>query len=426
MHHKGYHLLEGVKCYSIYPSEKQTPHPDPQIEVLKLGHPIPICESASPVSSYRWHSFSDEEFKAYQTRLEEAVYKQMDEAEKIEGTHFSLAISHHTFLNPLVMRNVIQRRIKEGKPSTALACFAHGTGLRMYMHELDDNLPDEFPLRFLPMIKDAKLFDPNNNKTAVQMCIVVSQQQVDTLLKVFPTFPRERIVISPLGINQAVFHPIDGCTIENTLPEFPSVHYEGSPRSPVRIDGSKYDHVVVMVCRFAESKRIPSLLYAAKIYESKLNRIATIIVGTGPLPMQKQLQDLAYDELNLQHTYFLGPQPQPVLAKLFTISSVGAFPFQDEAFGMVFVECMACGTPVIGSDSGGPKDFVDDSVGVLLPETDDIHALGANLNEAIQKAIKENWKKTHSKACLDLVESRFSVKKQVSELVETAKKQLKL
>ena len=426
MHHKGYHLLEGVKCYSIYPSEKQTPHPDPQIEVLKLNHPIPICESASPVSSYRWHSFSDEEFKAYRIRLEEAVYKQMDEAEKIEGTHFSLAIAHHTFLNPLVLRNVIQRRIKEGKPSTALACFAHGTGLRMYMHELDDNLPDEFPLRFLPMIKDSKLFDPDNDKTAIQMCIVVSNQQVEKLLEVFPTFPKERIVISPLGINQAIFHPIDGCTIEKTLPEFPSVHYEGSPRSTVQIDGSKYDHLVIMVCRFAESKRIPSLLYAAKIYESKLNRIATVIVGTGPLPMQKLLQDLAYDELDLQHTYFLGPQSQSALAKLFTISSVAALPFHNEAFGMVFVECMACGTPVIGSDSGGPKDFVDDSVGVLLPENDDIHALGASLSEAVQKAISENWKKTHSKACLDLVESRFSVKKQVSDLVEIAKKQLKI
>ena len=53
----------------------------------------------------------------------------------------------------------IQCRIKEGKPLTALVFFAHGTGLRMYVHELDDNLQDEFPLRFLPMIKDAKLFD---------------------------------------------------------------------------------------------------------------------------------------------------------------------------------------------------------------------------------------------------------------------------
>lgn len=51
----------------------------------------------------------------------------------------------------------------------------------------------------------------------------------------------------------------------------------------------------------------------------------------------------------------------------------------------LFIECVVYRIPVIGSDSGGPKEFVNDSrsVGVLLPETDDIRALGANLNEAI-------------------------------------------
>ena len=37
--------------------------------------------------------------------------------------------------------------------------------------------------------------------------------------------------------------------------------------------------------------------------------------------------------------------------------------------GLVFIECMACGTPVIGADSGGPRDFVSKSVGELVPES---------------------------------------------------------
>jgi glycosyltransferase involved in cell wall biosynthesis len=41
--------------------------------------------------------------------------------------------------------------------------------------------------------------------------------------------------------------------------------------------------------------------------------------------------------------------------------------------GMVFIEAMACGTPVIGADSGGPKDFVTPAVGALVPE---VSALG--------------------------------------------------
>ena len=425
MHHYGYESLEGVKCYSLYPSDAQTAHPDPHIKVLKLDHPIPVCESASPVSSYRWHSFSEDQFRRYQNRLEEAVYEQMDDAEKQEGTHFSLAIAHHTFLNPLALRNVLRRRTAEGKPYTALACFVHGTALRMYSYEKYQTFKDEFPLRFLPMMEKAKVFDVSD-KAGVQLCYVISQQQVDALLDIFPSFPRERVVLSPNGVNQAVFHPIEGCTIANTLCELCSVPYDGSSQSPVQVDGSKYDHVVCLVGRFAESKRIPSLLYAAQTYEKKLARVATIIVGSGPLPIQKQLQDLAFNDLNLQHTYFVGSQSQPVLARLYSVASVGAFPFHKEAFGLVFIECMACGTPVIGANSGGPRDFVTDSVGELLPETDDVRALGMSLNEAIQRAIKENWKKTRSAACLELIEEHYSIKKQCSELLKATEKELHL
>ena len=63
-------------------------------------------------------------------------------------------------------------------------------------------------------------------------------------------------------------------------------------------------------------------------------------------------------KLGLKNTYFVGPKPQPVLADLYSVSDVGVFPSYEEPMGMVFIECMACGTPVIGADSGGPKDFV--------------------------------------------------------------------
>ncbi len=153
-------------------------------------------------------------------------------------------------------------------------------------------------------------------------------------------------MISPCGINQQIFHPTPGATIENILSQFSTWHYEQSGRKPTKINGGNYEHAVVLVGKFAGVKRIESLLYAAKEYEKTLPRTATLIVGTGPLDSQKELQDLAFEELNLQHTFFLGPQPQDVLADLYTIASVGVFPSYNEAFGMVLVECMACGTPV--------------------------------------------------------------------------------
>eukprot|EP00913_Durusdinium_trenchii_P003052 g2821.t1 len=44
------------------------------------------------------------------------------------------------------------------------------------------------------------------------------------------------------------------------------------------------------------------------------------------------------------------------------------FPSYEESFGMVFLECTACGCPTIGANSGGPKEFAKPEQGVLVEE----------------------------------------------------------
>ena len=56
-----------------------------------------------------------------------------------------------------------------------------------------------------------------------------------------------------------------------------------------------------------------------------------------------------------------------------------------EAFGMVIVEAMACGLPVVTTDSGGPADFIDSSCGRMVPCGD-----VESLRQAIQWMI-ENY-----------------------------------
>jgi glycosyltransferase involved in cell wall biosynthesis len=47
-----------------------------------------------------------------------------------------------------------------------------------------------------------------------------------------------------------------------------------------------------------------------------------------------------------------------------------------ETFGLVLVEAMATGLPVIATRSGGPEDIVTPNTGILVP-TDDPEALAA-------------------------------------------------
>merc|ERR1719188_2904740 len=111
--------MDGVKCYSIYPSKKQEnpvaePDYEPTFRIFKLAHDIPICESVSPNSSYRWHSMSEGEFAAYCKRLEDEVCAYMDEIEKREGREIDYLVSHHAFTNAMTGAQIVERRRKEG------------------------------------------------------------------------------------------------------------------------------------------------------------------------------------------------------------------------------------------------------------------------------------------------------------------------
>jgi phage gpG-like protein len=72
---------------------------------------------------------------------------------------------------------------------------------------------------------------------------------------------------------------------------------------------------------------------------------------------------------------------------------------------------------VIGADSGGPRDFVTDEVGTLVPETDDRAELAASLAATITRAVEEDWKATKGPVAETYARERFSVVGQVSELL---------
>jgi glycosyltransferase involved in cell wall biosynthesis len=74
------------------------------------------------------------------------------------------------------------------------------------------------------------------------------------------------------------------------------------------------------------------------------------------------------------------------LAELYRTAWVSALPSWGEAFGLVLVEALACGTPVVGSDLGAIPEVVDrDAIGRLFGG-DDPAALAGALLEAFELA----------------------------------------
>jgi glycosyltransferase involved in cell wall biosynthesis len=82
------------------------------------------------------------------------------------------------------------------------------------------------------------------------------------------------------------------------------------------------------------------------------------------------------------------------------VADLGVFPTKFEAFGLVFLECIACGTPVIGTAAGGPLEFVDASVGELVFDHESNEDFALALGETISRSLLENWKPQRREAAL--------------------------
>ena len=133
--------------------------------------------------------------------------------------------------------------------------------------------------------------------------------------------------------------------------------------------GIKYSNqkIVLYAGRLSYLKGVDILLNAAKLYESKEN-IITIIAGNGAL--RKELKILS-KKLELKNVYFIGHKSHRTLKKLYNIADVFAMPSRQEAFGLVAVEALACGLPVVCSEIGGMKDFINKNVGKLIKSEDE-------------------------------------------------------
>merc|ERR1711874_230721 len=165
--------------------------------------------------------------------------------------------------------------------------------------------------------------------------------------------------------------------------------------------------------------------------EAAFPDLCLLCMGTGPDAEINKLKDLC-TSLGLKNTFLVGARGQDMLAEIYTVSNLGCFPSFREPFGLVFVECMACKTPVIGANSGGPKDFVVPAVGALVPEPPEtkdlstvaagVETLGKTLAEEISRALDENWKKTKGEACIKLAHDKFTVKTQVTNMLKDVRK----
>ena len=133
------------------------------------------------------------------------------------------------------------------------------------------------------------------------------------------------------------------------------------------------------------------------------------LIGQGPLfsECERLIAGLGIGKNVTLH----GFQTREKIAEIFHQSDCFVLPSKLETFGVVYIEAMACGLPVIATKCGGPESFIDDTKGLLIPVDDETVLVGA-LRYMVCNVRKYNHKYISNDA-----RARFSPQAIAKELV---------
>ncbi len=248
--------------------------------------------------------------------------------------------------------------------------------------------------------------------TIAQTRLAVEQQILEQAHSVVATSPQEmadletlvsrlgKIDLIPCGTDVSIFRLIS----------------KAEARKQLGI--SSKEKVVLYVGRFDKRKGIETLVRATGELRAQLEQseeidpqhLKLLVVG-GSDPneadgAERQRIEEIVTELDLTaHTEFVGMVGHDRLALYYTAADVCVIPSHYEPFGLVAIEAMACGTPVVASDVGGLKfTVISEETGLLVPPHDVskfAHAIGRILTDDL-------WARKIRKQASTRVQQNFS------------------
>ncbi|MEG3069665.1 MAG: glycosyltransferase family 4 protein [Candidatus Syntrophopropionicum ammoniitolerans] len=204
--------------------------------------------------------------------------------------------------------------------------------------------------------------------------VICCSQYMEGEIKHVFQLPQDKVAIIPNGVNVANFQA-------------------RSDKASRSFYAAPDEKIIFYVGRLVKEKGVQILLDAAPEILANHPQTKFVIAGKGPyldtLKQQAELLGIA------NRVYFTGYINDDVRNSLYSWSDVAVFPSLYEPFGIVVLEAMAAGTPVVVSDCGGISETVRQGIDGLKVRTGNSHSLARNILTLLKKPelgekLKEN------------------------------------
>ena len=295
-----------------------------------------------------------------------AVYEHLDEfteklIEEVEREGRSYDIIHaHYWLSAKVART-LEKRWK-----IPVVQMFHTLGL-VKREVLDEDIDGESDIR-VDIEREAV------RKSAA--IVAASDIELDELRRLYRADP-SCVAVIPCGVDPVVFHPVR----------------QADARAKLGRD--QCERLILFVGRIEQIKGIDVLLRALALLFFRRpdlrSEICLLVVGGALDPGDDspetekilELRRLVHEHRMEDNVAFVGSRDQEDLALYYAAADLCAVPSLTESFGLVALEAMACGTPVVGTRVGGLQTVIEDGRSGLLVPAGDYQALAEAMTQVL-------------------------------------------
>jgi len=211
----------------------------------------------------------------------------------------------------------------------------------------------------------------------VDKIVAASPLDKAQMVELYGADPR-KIVVIPLGVDLELFRPIP----------------RDEAMAAIGMDVPSHQRLVLFVGRLDPLKGLDTLLRAMcklKQQEPELSKDLCLVIIGGDVDKDSaewddelECLDKLKDEVGISELVtFLGSRAQNDLPYYYSAAEVCIVPSHYESFGLVALEAMACGTPVIASRVGGLQHTIEDGVTGFLVPAGEPEALAAKLQQIL-------------------------------------------
>jgi N-acetyl-alpha-D-glucosaminyl L-malate synthase BshA len=170
-------------------------------------------------------------------------------------------------------------------------------------------------------------------------------------------------------------HEAEGGPGIHVIPNFVCVdqykhHHDPAMRERYAPDG---EALLVHVSNFRAVKRVDDVVH---MFHHVREHIPARLILIGDGPERQRIQDLCRQSSTCNVIHFLGKMTRP--EEVVASCDLFVLPSESESFGLSALESMACGVPVVSSDTGGLPEVNIHGLSGLLSPVGDVAAMAAN------------------------------------------------